>query len=565
MRGLMMDYQLTVSSLLRRAESLYGHREIVSRLPDRTLHRCTYADVVRRTRQLALALRRLGLERGDRVATICWNHHQHLEAYLGLPAAGYVSHTLNLRLHPDELAYIVNHAGDRVLLVDKVLLPLYEKIRQGVNLEHVIVVSEEGGAPEGMLDYEALLAAEDPAGYEYPEIDENDAAAMCYTSGTTGRSKGVVYSHRSIVLHTLGAALPDALGPTERDVLLAVVPMFHANAWGLPYVCTMVGTKQVLPGPHLDPKSILELLQDERVTVTAGVPTIWAGILQYLEQHPGEYDLSRIRLMPCGGSALPESMIRTYQERYGLTLLHAWGMTETSPVGTCAHLPPELENAPADERYAYRARQGRPVPLVEIRARSADGLVRWDGQSMGELEVRGPWVAASYYDAPDGAAQFTDDGWFRTGDIVTISPRGCITIQDRAKDLVKSGGEWISSVALESRLMAHPDVAEAAVIAIADPKWQERPLAVVVAKPGRTVTREALREFLAPSFPSWWLPDDVVFVDALPRTTVGKLQKNALRDQFRSYVPRQGHGAEAGVAGGPSPVPGAPPAPAANV
>jgi fatty-acyl-CoA synthase len=537
MQGLIMDFELTIPVMLRRAEQLFGAQEIVSRLPDKSLHRYTYADFVPRARRLGAALTELGVGRGDRVGTLAWNHYQHLEAYLGIPAFGGVTHTLNLRLHPTDLGYIAKHGGDKALIVDESLLPLAQKFLDQTDIEHVIVI---GDAPEGTISYEELLAGTDDPG-DYPEIEERDAAAMCYTSGTTGHPKGVLYSHRAIFLHTLVATMSGVLSISEADTVLPVVPMFHANAWGFPFSCTMVGSKQVFPGPHLDPASLLELFQDERVTITGGVPTIWLGILQVLDQQPDAYDLSSMRAMIVGGAAAPRSLIEGFQERHGLSVLHAWGMTEMAPLGTTAQLPPDLLQASADEQYAYRAKQGRPAPLVEIRARGEDGMVPWDGETMGELEVRGPWISSSYYDAPEGADRWSDDGWFKTGDVVTIDKRGCIEIQDRSKDLVKSGGEWISSVALENALMGHPAVAEAAVIAVPDEQWSERPLAVVVFKEGGSATAEELREHLAGSFAKFQLPDRFEFVDEIPKTAVGKFKKTALREQFaQEPVPAPG-------------------------
>ncbi len=534
MNGLMMNYPLTLSTIFRRAESLFGPREIVSRRADASLHRYTYADFAARTRRLAGALLDLGIRPGDRVATLCWNHGAHLEAYFGIPLAGSVLHTLNLRLHPDEIAYIVNHANDHAILVDETLLPLWEKVRPLVKVPIAVVVGATKPVPAGYLEYEAQLAKSEPIG-DLPDPDENTAAAMCYTTGTTGNPKGVLYSHRALVLHTLGLAQTDCMGICEKDVMMPVVPMFHANAWGMPFAATMAGAKMVLPGPHLDPASILDLFHRERVTVTGGVPTIWMGVLQYLDTHPGAFDLSSMRAMYVGGSAVPRSMIEAFDRRYRMTIVQAWGMTELAPLGTTGHVPAALIDAPDEEKFAFRAKQGRPSPFVEIRARGEDGLVPWDGQTMGELECRGPWIASNYYNSPNSADRFTDDGWFRTGDIATIDAAGTVQIQDRSKDLIKSGGEWISSVALECALMGHPAVAEAAVIPVASDKWSERPLAAVVLKPGASVTPEELRAFLAPQFAKFWLPDAFEFIDAIPRTSAGKFKKSELRERFKDY------------------------------
>ena len=538
MRGLMMDYQLNVPAILRRADELYGDREIASRLPDKSWHRYGYGTFASRAKRLAVALRGLGLEDGDRVATFMWNHHEHLETYIGAPAGGLVTHTMNLRLHPDDNTYIATHAGDRVLVVDKVLWPLAEQFVARVGFEHVIAAGD-GETPDGALDLEELISSADESAFAYRDLDERLAAAMCFTSGTTGRPKGVVYSHRAIAIHALTSV--SLLALNEGDTVLPVVPMFHANAWCYPFACTLVGAKQVFPGPHLDPESLLDAFEQERVTLTAGVPTIWLGILQALDAEPGRWDLSAMRSMTVGGSAPPRTMIEAFGERHGLKVIHGWGMTEMSPIGTISGAPGQERGLDKAAAYDKRAQQGPPIPFVEIRARGENGLVPWDGRSMGELEVRGPSISSSYYEAPEAADRWTDDGWFRTGDIVTIGPDGYVEVQDRAKDLVKSGGEWISTVALENALMGHPAIAEAAVIAVPDEKWAERPLAVVVVRDDASASGDELRDFLAPQFAKFWLPDRFEFVDEIPKTAVGKFRKTALRERFSSAAAAEKH------------------------
>ena len=530
LNGLMMDdYPLSLTALVERAERFSGGHRVVSRRPDGTIHRTMFANCTQRARRLAAALADLGIEDGDRVATLLWNQQEHVELYFAVPLMGAVIHTLNPRLHGDELGFIASDAEDRAIVVDESLLEVFESFRAAQRFEHVIVVSHSQTVRAEAIDYEGLIARGEPM--RWPALEERRAAAMCYTSGTTGRPKGVVYSHRSMVMHSLGVALPDEIGISSRDTVLPVVPMFHANAWGVPYAAALVGASLVLPGPHLDPISVLDLLAGERVTVTAGVPTVWMAMLQALDAEPGRWDLSPLRRLIVGGSAVPRSLLEGY-DRHGLTIIQAWGMTETSPVGSICRLPVDLDEASGDERYDYRARQGVPLPFVDIRARGDDGeLIEWDDRAMGELEVRGPWVAASYYRGL-GAEKFTDDGWFQTGDVVRIDSRGCIRICDRSKDLVKSGGEWISSVDMENLLMAHPAVSEAAVIAVPDQRWGERPLAVVVLREGARASTDELRDHLGQQFSRWQLPERVEFVAAIPRTATGKFKKIDLRQQF---------------------------------
>jgi len=540
MRGTMMNFPLTLPTILERSGKIFPRVEIVSRKPDKSIVRSCYGQFYSRARQLSRALLKLGLKPGDRVASMMWNHTSHLEAFFGVPCAGGILHTLNLRLHPQEIASIAKHAGDRFLLVHDVLYPVYEKFRQDVSFERVMVVPYGCNTiPEGSLNYEELLANSD-ADFQYPAIDENDGAAMCFTSGTTGFSKAVIYSHRALVLHSFCCGLVEAFGINHTDTVLPVAPMFHANAWGIPFAATMLGARLVLPGPCVDPESILDLMVHESVTAACDVPTVWLSVLDALEKNPHRWKFKAPIRVLVGGTAPPVELIRRL-DRFGLHIKHLWGMTETTPIGTTGGLRAHMDGWPEERKYEVRAKQGWPAPFVEIRLMRPEGPegrsaeVPWDGLSSGEIEIRGPWIAASYYESPDQAYRWTDDGWFRTGDVATMDEDGYVKIVDRAKDLVKSGGEWISSVDLENTLMGHPAVKEACVVGIPHPKWQERPLAAVVLKDGAHATPEELRAFLAESFAKWQLPDAFVFLDAIPRTSVGKFKKIALREQFANW------------------------------
>jgi fatty-acyl-CoA synthase len=514
MDGLMMDTPLLVRHIAQRAEGVFGGREIVSRTQE-GIERSTYSRVVERARRLASALRELGIRPGDRVASFGWNSVRHLELYLAVPSMGAVLHTLNIRLFEDDLRYIVGHAGDRVVFLDASLAEVMPRF-EGV--EHEVLMPDGPGAREGALAYEELVAGGDP-GFEFPDLDENAAAGMGYTSGTTGRPKGVVYSHRSTVLHSLCVNQPDAVGLRERDSIMPVVPMFHANAWGLPYAAALAGSRQVFPGPKMAPGELAELIAAERVTRTAGVPTVWQGILAL----PDPPDLACLEEVMAGGSAVPEALIRAFRERFGVPIIQGWGMTETSPLAANSRPPSDAGELTEGELYALAACQGRIQPLVEFRI---------DEEAGGELQVRGPFIARDYYDDPTSREKFTDDGWLRTGDVAELVHGSYIRLVDRTKDLVKSGGEWISSVELENAIMAHPDVLEAAVIAVPDEKWGERPCACVVIRDGATLAPHEVVAFLDGRVAKWWLPDRVELIDEVPKTSVGKFDKKALRARF---------------------------------
>ena len=528
LEGLMQhDYPLTLRLVLDRMRRLYADSEIVS-VSGGDLTRATYGEVVERIERLAGALTELGVGQGDRVATFAWNTRQHLEAYMGVPCIGAVLHTLNVRLFADQLTYIVNHAEDRVIIVEDSLVPLLEKLAPTFEtVEHYVVIGDgDTGELPNALRYEELLEAQAP-GYDFPEFDDRQAAGLCYTSGTTGNPKGVLYSHRSNVLHALGQCMADSIGVTSDDRVMPVVPMFHANAWGIPYGSTFTGADLVMPGPNLKAEALAALIENERVTVSAAVPVIWMDLLRYADEH--HPDLSSMRLVICGGSAVPLALMQQFDERHGVRIIQAWGMTETSPLGSTARPP---EGVSEEEHWRYRATAGRPAALVEARlVRDGAEEVPWDGTSTGELEVRGPWVARAYYRDEESADKF-DEGWLRTGDIAAIDERGYIIISDRAKDVIKSGGEWISSVELENEIMAHPAVQEAAVIAMPHERWGERPLACVVLEEGGELTLDDLREHLTQRVAKWWLPDELAIVDEVPKTSVGKFDKKVLRRQL---------------------------------
>ena len=525
-----MDYPLTLTPVLERAARLFARREIASRLPD-GMHRYTYGDMYARVHRLAHVLQSLGLAAGDRVGTLCWNSYRHLELYWAVPCAGFVLHTLNLRVPQDQLVYIINHAQDRVIFVDASLLYLLDAIRDQIPCVKKIIVLPDSGPGE----YEELLAKAPSTPFPWPEFDEWTAGAACYTSGTTGNPKGVLYTHRSLVLHGYGLCLPDTFGFCRQDTVLQVVPMFHANGWGMPWAAFMAGSKIVFSGRQLQPQDVAWLIENERPTFAAGVPTIWMGLYAYLENHP--HDISSLRRVAVGGSALPRQFVEGFAKKYGVAFRLLWGMTETTPLATVMSLSPELEALPDDERFELLSRHGMPIAGVDVRIVDDQGReMPWDGMTMGELQVRGLWVISGYWQMADNSASFTD-GWFRTGDVATIDEHGFIQITDRTKDLVKSGGEWISTVDLENAIMGHPKVAEAAVIAVFHPKWQERPLACVVPLPEfrDSLTRQDILEYLSTRVVKWWLPDDVVFIESVPKTSVGKFNKRALREQFKNY------------------------------
>jgi fatty-acyl-CoA synthase len=538
MQGLMQDVPMSITHLFGRAEQYFGHKGIVTATGGGR-ERTTYAEWAERTRRLGGVLDTLGISADGRVATFGWNTARHLELYFAAPCTGRVLHTLNIRLFPEQLTYIVNHADDEVIFVDRSLLGLLAPLLKTFErVKHLVLMDDgKGDIPDDLaghelLDYESLLAEAAPA--EFRVDDEHRAASMCYTSGTTGNPKGVVYSHRSTFLHTMGALTADSLGARESDRILPVVPMFHANAWGLAHAGVACGADLVMPGPDLSGKAIADLIVDERVTIAAGVPTIWMQVLPELKGR----DTSSLRTIPCGGSAVPKALSEAYREQLGLPILQAWGMTETSPVASVMRLDADELSLPDEEQAQLRTMVGRPEFGVECRVvePGTTDAVPWDGESSGELQCRGNWIAASYYDDPRAGESFTDDGWLRTGDVASVDGRGRIRLVDRTKDLIKSGGEWISSVEIENELMAHPEIREAAVVGVPHPKWSERPLACVVLEQGSSLTTQDVLDYLAPKLAKWQLPDDVVFIDEVPKTSVGKFSKKTLRDRFADHV-----------------------------
>src|SRR3954447_24922877 len=538
MYGLMQDFPLTINWIYSRAAQYYGGRPIVTRTAQ-GIERCTVDDVLRDARRVAAYLDSAGVSADGRVGTFGWNTARHLALYLGIPGSGRVMHTLNIRYFPEQLLYTVDHAEDEVIFVDRSMLPLFARYLPSLRtVQHVVVMDD--GADAALPDDPRVVRWDDVIAGA-PEVDltdrvsdERQAAAICYTTGTTGNPKGVLYSHRSAWLHSTAATTGGAFGLSERDRVLPVVPMFHANAWGLPYACLLAGAGLVLPGPDLSPSAVVELLEAEKVTITAGVPTIWMNMVPYLDGR----DLSALRMIICGGSAVPRILSETYREKIGVPMTQAWGMTETSPIGSVYVERSEFADASEDEKAELRATAGIAPAGVELRIVDAGtGEVQpWDGVATGELEARGPWVARQYYRTEEPGAQFSPDGWLRTGDVASIDQYGYVRLVDRTKDLVKSGGEWISSVEVENQIMAHPKVAEAAVIAVAHPKWSERPLACVVLKEGEELSRDDLLDFLRERLNKWQVPDDVVYIDEVPKTSVGKFSKKTLRDKFSGYV-----------------------------
>ena len=539
MKGLMMDTPLLISSIAQHAERFHGDREIVSVTTDNPRHRYTFREAIGRAKQLANALGRLGVRQGDRVASLAWNDYRHLEIYYGVSGSGFVCHTINPRLFPEQIVYIINHAEDRFICVDAMFVPLLEAVADKIpNVEGFIVMTDEAHMPKTSLSnvmcYETLLAAESPE-FDWPELDERSASALCYTSGTTGNPKGVLYSHRSTLLHAYATLAVDVAGVTSRDVAMPVVPFFHVNAWGVPYSALMAGAKLVLPGPKMgDGEALYELIDSEDVTKAFGVPTVWLALLQYTEKTGKR--LEKLEQSLVGGAAVPRAMIEVFRDKHGVELRQGWGMTETSPIGTVNTIKAGLEGMSKDEQLDLATKAGRGIFGCELRIVDDNGdELPWDGKAFGALQVRGPWVCSDYFKLAGGGGSHTDDGWFDTGDVATIDPQGYLAITDRTKDVIKSGGEWISSIELENAAMGHPAVAEAAVIGVAHPKWTERPLLVVVKAEGEEISKDEMLNYFEGKVANWWVPNDVVFVEELPHTATGKISKIELRKQLADY------------------------------
>ncbi len=539
MKGLMMDTPLLISSIAQHAERFHGDREIVSVTADNPRHRYTFREAIGRARRLANALERLGVKQGDRVASLAWNDYRHLEIYYGVSGSGYVCHTINPRLFPEQIVFIINHAEDRFICVDAMFVPLLEAVADKIpNVEGFIVMTDEAHMPDTSLTnvmcYETLLASESPE-FDWPLLDERSASALCYTSGTTGNPKGVLYTHRATILHAYATLAVDVAGASSRDVVMPVVPFFHVNAWGIPYTALMAGAKLVLPGPKMgDGEALYELIDSEDVTKAFGVPTVWLALLQYTEKTGKR--LEKLEQSLVGGAAVPRAMIETFRDKHGVELRQGWGMTETSPIGTVNTIKAGLEGLSKDEQLDLATKAGRGIFGCELRIVDDEGNeLPWDGEAFGALQVRGPWVCSDYFKLDGGGGAHTDDGWFDTGDVATIDPQGYLAITDRTKDVIKSGGEWISSIELENTAMGHPAVAEAAVIGVAHPKWTERPLLVVVKAAGEEISRDEMLAYFDGKVATWWVPNDVVFVDELPHTATGKISKIELRKQLADY------------------------------
>jgi fatty-acyl-CoA synthase len=539
MKGLMMDTPLLISSIAQHAERFHGDREIVSVTADDPRHRYTFREAIGRARRLANALERLGVKQGDRVASLAWNDYRHLEIYYGVSGSGYVCHTINPRLFPEQIVFIINHAEDRFVCVDAMFVPLLEAVADKIpNVEGFIVMTDEAHMPDTSLPnvmcYETLLASESPD-FEWPELDERSASALCYTSGTTGNPKGVLYTHRATILHAYATLAVDVAGASSRDVVMPVVPFFHVNAWGIPYTALMAGAKLVLPGPKMgDGEALYELIDSEDVTKAFGVPTVWLALLQYTEKTGKR--LEKLEQSLVGGAAVPRAMIETFRDKHGVELRQGWGMTETSPIGTVNTIKAGLEGLSKDEQLDLATKAGRGIFGCELRIVDDEGNeLPWDGDAFGALQVRGPWVCSDYFKLDGGGGAHTDDGWFDTGDVATIDAQGYLAITDRTKDVIKSGGEWISSIELENTAMDHPAVAEAAVIGVAHPKWTERPVLVVVKAAGEEISRDEMLAYFDGKVATWWVPNDVVFVDELPHTATGKISKIELRKQLADY------------------------------